>query len=76
MFSIGAGHNITHNISKKLATKDLRILRSHRSRFFTFLFFMPKISGTSLDKFNKNCSTLHQESRKIEFAFFDFAMIF
>jgi hypothetical protein len=25
--------------------------------------------GNNLDKYNKNCSTLHQEFRKIEFAF-------
>jgi hypothetical protein len=31
---------------------------------------MPKISGNGLDKFNKSCSTLHQESREIEFALF------
>jgi hypothetical protein len=31
---------------------------------------MQKLSGNSLDKFNKSCSSLHQESRKIEFAFF------
>jgi hypothetical protein len=33
---------------------------------------MPKISGNSLDKFNRSCSTLHQESNKIEFAIFRF----
>jgi hypothetical protein len=42
----------------------LWILRYHRSRFFTFLFFMQKLSGNSLDKFNKSCSTFHQESKK------------
>jgi hypothetical protein len=31
---------------------------------------MQKLPGNSLDKFNKSCSALHQESRKIEFAFF------
>jgi hypothetical protein len=31
---------------------------------------MPKILGNSLDKFNDSCSTHHQESSKIEFAFF------
>jgi hypothetical protein len=60
-----------HNISN-LATEDLWILRYHRSRFFTFLFIMPKILGNSLDKFNKSCSALHQESKKIEFTFFRF----
>jgi hypothetical protein len=33
---------------------------------------MPKISGNSLDKFNKRCSALHQESNTIEFAIFQF----
>jgi hypothetical protein len=33
---------------------------------------MPKIFGTSLDKYNKSCSAPHQKSRKIEFAFFRF----
>jgi hypothetical protein len=33
---------------------------------------MPKISRNSLDKFNKSCSTIHQESSKIEFAFVRF----
>jgi hypothetical protein len=37
---------------------------------------MPKISGNSLDKFNKSCSALHQESNKIEFAFFRFFLRF
>jgi hypothetical protein len=39
---------------------------------FTFLFFMPKIFGTSLDKYNKSSSAPHQESRKIEVEFFRF----
>jgi hypothetical protein len=51
-------------------TEDLWILRYHRSRFFTFLFFMPKILGSSLGEYNKSCSAHHQESRKIEFAIF------
>jgi hypothetical protein len=33
---------------------------------------MPKILGNSLYKFNKSCTTLHQESKKIEFANFRF----
>jgi hypothetical protein len=33
---------------------------------------MHKLSGNSLDKFNKSCSVFHQESNKIEFAFFRF----
>jgi hypothetical protein len=47
-------------------------LRYHRSRFFTFLFFMQKLSGNSLDKFNKSCRALHEKCNKIEFAFFRF----
>jgi hypothetical protein len=43
-----------------------------RSRFFTFLFFMLKISRIKPCEYNKNCSTLHHESNKIEFAFFWF----
>jgi hypothetical protein len=31
---------------------------------------MPKLFGTSLDKYNKSCRAPHQESSKIEFAFF------
>jgi hypothetical protein len=31
---------------------------------------MQNLSGNSLDKFNKSCSALLQESNKIEFAFF------
>jgi hypothetical protein len=43
-------------------------LRYHRSRFFTFLFFMQKLSGNSFGKNNKSYSTFHQESNKISFA--------
>jgi hypothetical protein len=31
---------------------------------------MPKIPGNGVVKFNKSCSALHEESNKIEFAFF------
>jgi hypothetical protein len=61
---------------QKLDTENLWILRYHRSWFFTFLFFVAKILGNSLDKFNKSCIPLYQESRKIEFAFSDFSTIF
>jgi hypothetical protein len=61
-----------HTTYPKLATEGSWILRYHRSRFFTFLFFMPKLSGNSLDKFNKSCIALHQTSRKVDFAFFRF----
>jgi hypothetical protein len=40
--------------------------------FFTFLFFLPKISRNRLGEYNKSCSTLHQESNKIGSAFFCF----
>jgi hypothetical protein len=33
---------------------------------------MPKTLENYLDKYNKSCSALHQESTKIEFAFFLF----
>jgi hypothetical protein len=36
---------------QKLDTEDLWIVRYHRSRFFTFLFFMHKLPENSLDKF-------------------------
>jgi hypothetical protein len=41
-----------------------------RSRFFTFLFFMLQVSRIRLCEYNKSCSTLHNESNKIDFAFF------
>jgi hypothetical protein len=44
---------------QKLTTKVLWILRYNRSRFFAFLFFMQKLSGNSIDKFNTSCSTFH-----------------
>jgi hypothetical protein len=61
-----------HTTYPKLAREGSWILRYHRSRFFTFIFFMPKLSGNSLDKFNKSCIALHQTSRKVDFAFFRF----
>jgi hypothetical protein len=41
-----------------------------RSRFFTFLFFMLKISRIRPYENNKSCSILHLESKKIKFEFF------
>jgi hypothetical protein len=55
---------------EKLATEDLWILRYCRSRFFTFLFFMQKLTVTSSGKNNKSCGIVHHESKKIGFAFF------
>jgi hypothetical protein len=47
-------------------------LRYCRSRFFTFLFFMQKLSVTSSGKNNKSCGIFHHESKKISFAVFCF----
>jgi hypothetical protein len=55
---------------QKLATQDLWILRYNRSRVFTFLFFMLKISGNRLGEYNKSCRIFHNESNKIKFDFF------
>jgi hypothetical protein len=45
-------------------------LRYWRSRFFTFLFFMQTLSRTDSCENNKICGIFHNESRKIEYAFF------
>jgi hypothetical protein len=63
-------HNTQH--IQKLDTEDICNLRYCRSRFFTFLFFMQKLSGTSWGKNNKSCRIFHLESNKIGFAFFWF----
>jgi hypothetical protein len=57
---------------QKLATEDLYILRYCRSRFFTFLFFMQKLTGISSGQNNKSCSIIHNGSNKIGFTFFRF----
>jgi hypothetical protein len=57
---------------QNLATEDLYILRDCRSRFFTFIFFVQKLFGTSSGKNNKSCRIFHKESNKIGFAFFSF----
>jgi hypothetical protein len=57
---------------QKLAIEDLRFLRYCRSRLFTFVFFMQKLSGTSSGKNNKRWGTFHHEYNKIGFAFFWF----
>jgi hypothetical protein len=59
-----------------LDIEDLWILRYCRSRFFTFLFFMLKISRNRLGEYNKSCSTSHPKLRKIELHFSDFPTIF
>jgi hypothetical protein len=62
--------------SQNLDTEDLQILRYFRSSFFTFLFFMQKLSGTSSGKNNKSCGIFHHESNKTKFAFFWFVYNF
>jgi hypothetical protein len=62
-------YNNTQHI-QKLDTEDLCILRYHRSMFCTFLFFMPKILGNILGKYNQSFSAPHQESSEIEFEIF------
>jgi hypothetical protein len=61
---------------QKLATEDLYILRYCRSRFFTFAFFMQKLTGISSDQNNKSCRIIHNGSNKIGFAFFWFCCDF
>jgi hypothetical protein len=57
---------------QKLDTEDVWILRYSRSRVFTFVFFMQKLTGTSSGKNNKSCGIFHHESNKIGFSFFWF----
>jgi hypothetical protein len=71
---IWSGHNTHH--TQKLAIEDLWFLRYCRSRFFTFLFFMQKLSGTSSGKNNKSGMIFHNESNKIRIAFFRFVYNF
>jgi hypothetical protein len=47
-------------------------MRYHRSRFFTLLFFMPKILENNSCKNKKSCRVFLQESNKIGIAFFWF----
>jgi hypothetical protein len=51
-------------------------LRYCRSRFFTFLCFMQKLSGISSGKNNKSCRIFHSESNKVGCAFFLFCYYF
>jgi hypothetical protein len=48
--------------------------------FFSFVFFMQNLSGTTIDMLYESCSVSHQESNKTGFAFFcffyDFLRIF
>jgi hypothetical protein len=45
-------------------------LRYNRSRFFIFIFFLQQLSGKSIVNLYKSSSAFHQESNKIEVAFF------
>jgi hypothetical protein len=51
-------------------------LRYCRSRFFTFVFFMQKLTGISSGQNNKICRIIHHEPNKIGFAFFRFVYDF
>jgi hypothetical protein len=59
-----------------LDTEDSWILRYLRSRFFTFLFFTPKISGNGSGKKNESCRIFHYESKKKGLHFYEFSTIF
>jgi hypothetical protein len=61
---------------QKLATEDLYILIYCRSRFFTFVFFMQKLTGISPGENNKSCRIIHNESNKIGCTFFWFFCAF
>jgi hypothetical protein len=54
---------------QKLDTVDLYNLRYCRSRVFTFVLFMQKLTGISSGQNNKSCGIFHHESNKISFAF-------
>jgi hypothetical protein len=57
---------------QKLATEDIWFLRYCRSRFFTFVCFMRKLTVISLGQNNKSCRIIHHEANKIGFTFFWF----
>jgi hypothetical protein len=68
---------ISHTTYPKIGYRDSWILSYGRFWFFTFLFFMLKISRIRLCEYNKSCSIFHHESNKVEFAFFsEFSTIF
>jgi hypothetical protein len=64
-----------HTTYPKLDTEDLYILSYGRSRFFTILFFMPKILGNNSGKNNKSCKIFYNESKKTGFSFSRFSTI-
>jgi hypothetical protein len=53
-----------------LATEELYILSYCRSRIFTFVFFMHKLTGISSVQNNKSCRITYNGSNKIGFTFF------
>jgi hypothetical protein len=58
---------------QKLDTEDLRILRYSRSRFFIFLFFVPKILGNSSGKITKVVGFFTTNPTKLGLRFSDFS---
>jgi hypothetical protein len=68
-----------HNISKNWTQRIYRFWVMADLGFFTFLFFILKISRIKPCEYNKSCSIFHHESNKIEFAifwnFYDFLRI-
>jgi hypothetical protein len=67
-------HNTQH--IQNLAIEDLWILRYCRSKFFTFLFFMQKLSGTSSGKNNKSCRIFTTNPITLSLHFSDSSTIF
>jgi hypothetical protein len=61
---------------QNLATEDLYFSRYCRSRFFTFVFFMQKLTGISSGKNNNSCGIFHHQSNKSCFTFFCFFCYF
>jgi hypothetical protein len=59
-----------HTTYPKFRCRGVIVLSYGRSRYFTILFFMLKISITRTCENNKSCSIFHHESYKIGFAIF------
>jgi hypothetical protein len=51
-------------------------LRYNRSSFFTFLFFIQKLSGKTMDKFYKSCRVFTRSPTKLSLHFSEFSTIF
>jgi hypothetical protein len=60
----------SHTTYLKIGYRGLMDFDLWQIYFFTFLFFMLKITRIRPCEYNKSCSTLRQESNEIEFAFF------